>query len=171
MKKVLILFITAIIIVSNLTGLSDAYCNIQYTSAPLSAGEKSIQTFVYKDLDNLNKRINVLAKNAIEIKKGSDQDKINEYIKDLEAVLSDISYLLTEIRIEYENYKEDLSISNGMLSIGSIATNFRVATVQLKEYLVSQNLEEEYRTLGNFFKAMIDGENSLNKAKSYIPKP
>ncbi|MGL5312460.1 MAG: hypothetical protein ACRC92_04330, partial [Peptostreptococcaceae bacterium] len=92
-------------------------------------------------------------------------------LKDIDRILSDINYLLIEIRQSYDQYEEDLAISNGILAMGIIASNFRLALTQMKEYLLAENLEEEYRTLGNYFKSISDAEKGLNSIKAYIPKP
>lgn len=172
MRKLLLMFLTmSIIITSGLSSWNYTYCNEYILNAPLSEGEKVLQKYLYKDLDNLNNRIQILAKNGIGVKYEGNEKKINEYLKDIDRILSDINYLLIEIRQSYDQYEEDLAISNGILAMGIIASNFRLALTQMKEYLLAENLEEEYRTLGNYFKSISDAEKGLNSIKAYIPKP
>lgn len=171
MKKLLTIFLTMSIIIT--LGFSEGayvYSNEYNTIIPSTIEMKLLYDYTYNDLDNLNKRIQVLAKNAISIKCEGNKAKINEYIKDIDAILNDINYLLSKAKSDYDTYKEDLQTSNGFLAVGIIASNYRLALTQLKEYLLSETAEDEYRTLGNYFKSIADAEKSTNNIKKYVPK-
>lgn len=171
MKKSLILILIICISIGFSFGnINYAYCNQLTKTIPKTPGEKMLYQYMYTDIEKLEKDMYILAKNSLGVKHENSQKKINEYLESIDATLNEASSLLSKIRRDYDTYKDDIDVSNAMLAIGVVVANYRFGLNQLKKYLQSETLEEEYMSLDSYFKAISDAEKNLNFMKSYVPQ-
>lgn len=171
MKKIMALLLTlSMIITLSFGNLSFAYSNMDTVIMQNKDGEKALSTYVYSDLESFEKNVTLLAKNALNTKKENSPEKIEAFKKDVDFVIGEVNYLLSKISQDYDIYKDDSEVGNGLLAVGLIAYTYRIALNQLKTYVDVKTVEEEYRSLDSYFKSIESAERNTNILKEYIPK-
>ncbi|MGL5316494.1 MAG: hypothetical protein ACRC92_24775 [Peptostreptococcaceae bacterium] len=171
MKRLfMLILITCISFVLSFGEINYVYCNELIKEIPKTPGEKILYQYMYTDIEKLDKDIYLLSKNSLGVKHENSPKKINEYIKSIDSSLNEASSLLAKVRREYETYKDDIDVSNAILALGVVVADYRFGLNQLKKYLLSETLEEEYTSLDSYFKAIADAQKNLNFMKAYVPK-
>ena len=171
MKRIVAIITMIIVtIVTCISNPSKVYCNEYKNLAPNEAVIQRITNYANKDITKLITDIQVLAKNSLGADKGNSTATDGKYKKEVNFYLSEVNYLLSNVKNDYEMYKNDEELSNGFLALSMIATDLRFALVQLKNYLNSETLEDQYKFIGAYFAIMTDAQRNLNDFKSYLKK-
>ena len=171
MKRIIaIITILMVATATCISNYSQVYCNEYNDIAPNDAVIQKIKDYANKDITKLITNIQVLAKNSLGAENGTSTNLEEKYKKEVNFYLSEVNYLLTNIRNDYDVYKNDDELANGFLALGMIGTDLRFALVQLRNYLNSETLEDQYKFLNAYFIIMNDANKNLNDMKSYFKK-
>lgn len=135
----------------------------------------SINTFAYERddivkeyisyLENIDKNVEFAVKNSLKAKEENNTKLIDEYKKSINTVDGEVSRLLTSVTNDYKEYKNDNKISNILLYIGIILSDYKFAIDTLNTYLESDNTDIKYESLKNLFISLSDAERKIDTLK------
>lgn len=169
MKKLMVLMLTLSIT------LTSGFCSLSFASNKYihysinEEQQKIISKYLYKDLEKFQTNISLIAKNGLTVKKENIPKNVEEYIKELDFLQSEVNYEISRIREDYETYKENSEIADGLLVVSLIASSYKLAIDELKAYVQAKNVDEEYMSLQSYFKVMDNARRDTNSLKEYIP--
>ena len=97
----------------------------------------------------------------------SDSEKEN-LTKQLKQWESEISYLIYDIQGQYDSYKDNNYVLDGLYAIAVMLSEYRYALTLLERYIATTDQEEKYTYLETFFVFNREANSKLNAAKKQL---
>lgn len=131
---------------------------------------KVLYNYLYNDLDRLLSSIDLLSKTVITASDDKISEKKDEYVKEIESYINEITYISSQVGTQYDEYKNDKPTLDGLYGLSLVLSELRFALVELRNYMLTESDDDAYSLLESFFIIKAEAERKINNAKKSIPK-
>ena len=170
MRKLLCTFLSVFILCASVFSLNT---NVVYGNEYIriqDAGSQKVYNYLYKDLTNIGNRVDFLFKSIVTAKQGKTSAELNNYLKDIEFLQTEIGYLSDNMKSDYRTLKLNETYSQALLFEIIIASVYDLTLFQLKEYINADTPEEEYDASTKLFKSLNHAKDHLEDIRQLIPQ-
>jgi hypothetical protein len=170
MKKILCAFLSLFVLCASILSLNT---NVVYSNEYIriqDLGSQKVYNYLYKDLTNIGSKVDFLFKAIVTSKQGKTKEELNNYIKDIEFLQTEIGYLSDNMKSDYKTLKLNETYSQALLFEIIIASVYDLTLFQLKEYINADTPEEEYTASTRLFKSLNHAREHLEDIKQLVPQ-
>lgn len=170
MRKLLCTFLSVFILCASVFSLNT---NVVYSNEYIriqDASSQKVYNYLYKDLTNIGNRVDFLFKSIVTAKQGKTKEELNNYLKDIEFLQTEIGYLSDNMKSDYRTLKLNETYSQALLFEIIIASVYDLTLFQLKEYINADTPEEEYEASTKLFKSLNHARDHIEDIKQLIPQ-
>lgn len=129
-----------------------------------------IYNYINNEVNSISSRIYLVSKSIVTHNTSIEENKKEEFLKDIKYITSDISSLILKIQNGYSQHSEDKYTLNELYSIALMLEEYRFSLVQLEASLNAITPEDQYSSLESFFIINSEANRKLNTAKSILNK-
>ena len=170
MKKLLCTFLSVFILCASFftLNINEVYGN-EYIKIQ-DAGAQKVYNYLYKDLTNIGNKVDFLFKSIVTSKKAMTNQELNNYLKDIEFLQTEIGYLSENMKSDYKTLNLNEEYSQALLFEIIVASVYDLTLFQLKEYINADTPEKEYDASTKLFKSLNHARDHIEDIKQLVPQ-
>ena len=169
MKKLFCIFLSTFILCTSILCLNSkqVYCN-EYIKVSEAESER-VYNYIHKDITDIGNKVDFLFKAIVTSKQSKSKEELNEYLKDIKFLQSQIGYLSQNMKNDYKTLTLSATDSQALLFEIIVASVYDLTLFQLTEYINSTTPEDEYSISIKLFKSISHAKDHIEDIKQMVP--